>query len=185
MDRCLDMIRRAQSHAVDANASSESLAVWVHALNQMALLDRDIPWLDSSSSAADGPDLTSSYWPLVADLGPCFLLDFVRSLGALFHNCSNAILKAAHSSEASAAASDGYMSTAGIMRHAECAGEIMRVLNLAMKSRRNACVAATSSGKLWTSVIDPFMQSAVDAMKSDLLSKASEVYLRLFENGSF
>ena len=50
----------------------------------------------------------------------------------------------------------------------------MRVLNLAMKSRRNACVtAASSSGHMWTSVIDPFIAAAVDVMKSDLLSKVS------------
>lgn len=158
----------ARECSANIDSAPESLSRWVYTLNQIVLLDRDVPWIDGSHIA----NTDASKWPSTPLLGDCILLDFVRTAGAIFQNCVNAI-KATQSAVLVGNSNDFGVSvnhsTAAVMRHAECAGEVMRVLNLVMKARRSALVSVEDES--WTSVIGPIIQAAVDLLNSDLLSK--------------
>lgn len=158
---------------------------WVHSLNTMSLLDRDVPWLDSDTTV-DEERLLEPSWPLVPELGRSALFTFVQVSLLIFMDCASAVLSMKRM-ESNQATSDNSLggdahihAAAAVTRHADCAAEVMRVMNMVLKARRKAYVSSEGQyGDMWSSLVNAAMPVASELLASRVIGKVSMSMVRL------
>jgi hypothetical protein len=161
-----------------APPTPERLNAWMHSLQHMVALDKEVPWLDLMLPSDEQSSEGYLSWPAVPTLGESNLFRLVSTLRDLVRTSSDAVLLAQNAEQSRSSDKPDTLnlstvsSTAAVVRYAECAGELIRVLHMAMKPRRNAYAAVEgSSASSWMDVVDDFLRISVNFLSIDTLDK--------------